>query len=172
MGFERKDGGRDVLNLRASVALASLLACQCVCAQPAQDLALPAQAFFRDVRLTWENRQLIFFATFQQDGHDAPLWLECQSGNASKAAQGIRAQIDYVEQYGRRMPVAVRLISLEKSKNGQPVLFLGQPAPNTLRLEGANANCSLEVTDMEGRTDRYSFSLTDTGALPRLSGVK
>jgi hypothetical protein len=149
-----------------------MLACRSVCAQPAQDLALPAQAFFRDVRLTWENQQLIFYATFQQDGHDAPLWLECRSGNAPKAAQGIRAQIDYIEQYGRRMPVAVRLISLEKSKTGQPVLFLGQPAPNTLRLAGASANCSLEVTDMADRTDRYDFSLTDSGSLPRLSAVK
>ena len=145
------------------------LACRSATAQ--QSLALPAQDFFSNVRLTWENRQLIFYATYKQEGHDASLWLDCRRGN-SPTGQGTRAQIDYLEQYGRGMPIAVRLISLEKSKSGQPVLFLGQPQPNTLRLQGSNANCRVEVTDDAGRTDLFAFSLTGTGDLPRISAAK
>jgi hypothetical protein len=139
-------------------------------AQPPQALALPAQSFFKDVRLAWENRQLIFYAVFREDGHDVPLWLECRGDSG----QSERAQIDDLEQYGRSLPVAVRLISLAKNPAGQTIFYLGQPAPNTLRLEANAVACQLELTDPSGRTNSYAFSLSgaDGDTLPRLSAVK
>ena len=135
-------------------------------APPAQSLALPAGSIFKDVRLAWEGRQLIFYATFNQDGHDLPLWLEWQTAKADG-----HTQIDVIEQYGRGMPIAVTLISLEKNPAGHDVLYMGRPAPNTPRLEGGDAlRGHIAATDAAGHADNYNFSLSPSaGALPRLS---
>jgi hypothetical protein len=136
----------------------------------AQSVALPAGSVFRNAHLAWEGRQLIFYATFNQDGHDLPLWLESRTANAEG-----RAQIEYVEQYYRGMPIAVRLMSLEKNPAGQTVFYMGQPASNTPRLEtGGNLDASLTMSDAAGRSDEYRFSLAPSGAaaLPRISVSK
>jgi hypothetical protein len=133
----------------------------------AQSAALPTGSIFKNARLAWEGRQLIFYATFNQDGHDLPLWLEWRTAKAEG-----HTQIDVIEQYGRGMPIAVTLISLEKNPAGRDVLYMGWPASNTPKLEGGgNLDASLETSDAAGRTDDYKFSLAPSGAeaLPRLS---
>jgi hypothetical protein len=123
-------------------------------------VTLEAQAMFKDVRLAWEGQKLIFHATFKHDGHDLTIYLEW-GGAAENTVVG-RTEIDYIEQYGRDMPIAVTLISLGKNSAAQPVLYMGRTAPNTPRLEGADAvNLlgSVVVSDDAGRTDRYEFSL-------------
>jgi hypothetical protein len=136
----------------------------------AQSVIFPEGSIFKDVRLTWEGRQLIFYATFNQDGHDLPLWLEWKTPKGDG-----RTQIDVIEQYGRDMPIAVTLIDREKNSAGQTVLYMGRPAPNTPKLESAgNLDVSLAMSDAAGHSDAYNFSLALAGAeiLPRISVPK
>ena len=139
-----------------------------------QSVALPAGAIFKDVKLTWEGRRLIFYATFRRDGNELPLYLEWRH-TAAQAPEG-RNEIDVIEQYGREMPIAVTLISLEKNPAGQAVLYMGRPAPNTPKMEGddaLNMTGRVVLTDATGQTDEYAFSLSPSaaGALPRIAGA-
>jgi hypothetical protein len=133
------------------------------------NVPLAAQAMFGDVRLSWVGQNLIFNATFKHDGHDLTIYLEWR-GTAQSADVG-HAEIDYVEQYGRGMPIAVTLISARKNSAGQPILYMGRPAPNTPKVEGdaaRNLLGSVVVSDDTGLTDRYDFSLSRSArdALP------
>lgn len=144
--------------------------CQGADAAPGQSVAFPAGSIFKNVRLSWEGKQLIFYATFNQDGHDLPLWLEWKTPKDDE-----RTQIDIIEQYGQGMPIAVMLMDREKNPAGQTILYMGRPAPNTPRLEGGgNLDVSLAMSDMAGHSDDYEFSLAPAGAgaLPRISVVK
>jgi hypothetical protein len=135
----------------------------------AQSVALPAGALFGNVHLVWEGRQLNFYATFEQDGHDVPLWLEWHGKTSG------RQEIDYIEQFYRGMPIAVTLVSLEKKTPGQTTLYMGRPAPNTPRLvSDGSMTGRLAVTDAAGHTDNYDFSLAPSAgeAAPRLSASK
>jgi hypothetical protein len=138
-------------------------------AQPTQSLALPGQSFFKNVRLAWEKGELVFYGTYRNDGHDVPLWLEWQAGKAHG-----RVQIDYIEQYGRNLPAAIRLVTLGKNARGKPVWYLGVVAPNSQTVEADGLIGDLELTDDAGRTDHYSFTLSGAAkgvpeirALPR-----
>ena len=138
----------------------------------AQSVTLPVQTIFKDARLSWEGRKLIFSATFNTYGHEMPIYLEW---HPKGAARGEVAEIDTIEQFGRGMPLKVTLISLEKNPAGQAVVYMGQPAPNSPRLDGddaVNLDARMVMTDADtGETDAYSFSLTRAGAdaLPRVS---
>jgi hypothetical protein len=137
-----------------------------------ENVTLAAQAMFRNVRLDWVGPNLIFNATFKHDGHDLTIYLEW--GGAVENTTVGRAEIDYIEQYGRDMPIAVTLISVGKNSAEQPVLYMGRPAPNTPKLEGeaaGNLLGSVVVSDDAGRTDRYGFSLSRSvgEALPHIA---
>jgi hypothetical protein len=141
----------------------------------AQSVALPAGSMFKNVSLFWEGRKLIFHATFKKDGHEMPIYLEWRPKTA-KAPGGL-AEIDTIEQFGRDMPVEITLISLEKNSAGQTVVYMGQPASNTPRLEGddaVNLDGRIVMSDGAGQTDAYRFSLAPSGAgeLPRISASK
>ena len=129
----------------------------------AQSVALPAGTMFRDVRLVWEGRNLIFYGTFKQYGHDLPIWLEWHGAKI----QGGRAEIDYIEQYGRDMPIAVTIMSLGKIPDGQEVLYMGRPAPNTPRVENLDLQAQIAI----GEVEDYHFLLLppgSSGTLPRI----
>jgi hypothetical protein len=148
--------------------LAGALCPRADAAPPAQSVAFPAGSIFKDVRLTWEGKQLIFYATFNQYGHDLSLWLAWRTTKTDG-----RTEIDVIEQYGRDMPIAVLLMDREKNPAGQTVLYMGHPAPNTPRLEtGGNLDVSLAMSDMAGHSDEYKFSVARDGAAPRISLVK
>jgi hypothetical protein len=152
--------------LFAALALAAALSQRAA----AQSVALPAGSIFKNARLSWEGRQLIFYATFDQEGHDLPLWLEWRTAKADG-----RTQIDVIEQYGRGMPIAVTLMSREKNPAGQTVWYMGRPAPNTPKAEGGgNLDASLAMSDAAGHADDYRFSLSraDADAPPRISVLK
>jgi len=157
------------------VALTGAL-CQAASGAPsAQSVALPSGSMFKNVSLFWEGGKLIFHATFNQDGHEMPIYLEWHPRTA-KAPGGV-AQIDTIEQFGRDMPVEITLISLEKNPAGQTIVYMGQPASNTPRLEGddaVNLDGHITMSDGAGQTDAYKFSLSRSGAeaLPRISVSK
>jgi hypothetical protein len=174
LGQERRDGWGEVLkNVKAILIAAVLTGALCQgagAAPPGRSVAFPDGSIFKDVRLTWEGKQLIFYATFNQDGHDLPLWLEWRTAKTDG-----HAQIDIIEQYGRDMPIAVTLMDREKNPAGGAIFYMGRPAPNTPRLEtSGNLNVSLAMTDMAGHSDDYKFSLAPAGpeTLPRISVVK
>jgi hypothetical protein len=116
---------------------------------------------FRNVRLVWEGSRLIFYASFDQDGHDLPVWLDWQAGKRSG-----RVQIDYIEQYGRAMPVAVTLMSLDKK-----FLYMGRPAPNTERVDSiANVQGRLVIYGNDSGEEAYRFTVSVVNGKPRVAG--
>jgi hypothetical protein len=137
-------------------------------------VALPSGSILKNVSLSWEGRKLIFHATFNQYGHEMPIYLQWHPAKG----QGGIAEIDTIEQFGRDMPLEVTLISLEKNPAGQTIVYMGQPASNTPRLEGndaVNLDGRIVMTDEDaGQTDEYKFSLSPStaGTLPRLSASK
>lgn len=161
--------------LALAIALAGALGQSVSAAPPGQSVALPPGSMFKDVSLFWEGRKLIFHASFNQDGHEMPIYMEWHPRTA-KAPAGV-AQIDTIEQFGRNMPVEITLISLEKNPAGKTIVYMGQPASNTPRLEGddaVNLDGRIVMSDSAGQTDAYGFSLSGSapGALPRISVSK
>jgi len=137
-----------------------------------QSAIFPQGTIFKDARLTWQGRQLIFYATFNLDGHDLPLWLEWKTSKEDG-----RTQIDVIEQYGRGMPIAVTLMEQEKNPLRRAFLYMGRPAPNTPKLESTGnlkVDMSLAMSDATGNSDEYKFSLASAraGTMPRISVVK
>ena len=173
MGQERRDGRRKVLNFKI-LTLAAGLAAASWQGAAAQSVALPAGSMFKNVSLFWEGRKLIFRGTFNQDGHEMPIYLEWHP--RTKAPGGV-AQIDTIEQFGRDVPLEITLISLEKNPAGQTIVYMGQPASNTPRLDGddaVNLDGRIVMSDGAGQTDAYRFSLSASGAAvpPRISALK
>jgi hypothetical protein len=162
-----------LINAKVFLMAAALTGALCPgasAAPPGQSVAFPAGSIFKDVRLTWEGKQLIFYATFNHDGHDLPLWLEWRTAKTDG-----HAQIDIIEQYGPDMPIAVTLMDREKNPAGGAIFYMGRPAPNTPRLEtSGNLDVSLAMTDMAGHGDNYKFSLAPSSpeTPPRISVVK
>jgi hypothetical protein len=114
-----------------------------------------AATVLKDVRFQWEGRQLILYADFNQTGHDLPVYLEWQ---AAGAAPEHRIEIDYIEQYARGMPVAITVAIRQKNAAGQNVLYMGQPRPNTPRIEGAGTVTGRIVIE-EPQEEEYPFSI-------------
>ncbi len=182
MGTERKDGGREILSPAKPFLLAAALlmpfsqsasAQSSPSTQASQRVKLPAGVILKNVILSWEGRKLILHAIFNQYGHEMPIYLRCNSANG----QSEIAEIDTIEQFGRDMWLEVTLITLEKSPSGQAIVWMGHPAPNTLRLDGNDAvNLSghlIMTNDDVGSTDEYDFTLSADGdALPRISASK
>jgi hypothetical protein len=158
----------------AKILVVAALACLLAQSALAQRIPLPAGSILKNVSLSWEGRKLIFHATFNQYGHEMPIYLQWHPAKG----QGGIAEIDTIEQFGRDMPLEVTLISLEKNQAGEPVVYMGQPAPNTPRLEGEDAETlegRLLMTNADvGQSDDYGFSLAPSapGTLPRISAVK
>ena len=156
--------------LMLAIALAAALGQ----AASAQSVALPPGSILKNVSLSWEGRKLIFHATFNQYGHEMPIYLQWHPAKG----QGGIAEIDTIEQFGRDMPLEVTLISLENNPAGQTIVYMGRPAFNTPRLEGndaVNLDGRIVMTDEDaGQTDEYKFSLSRStaGAPPRISATK
>ena len=123
---------------------------------PGGGLGAPAAApVLKDVRFQWQGGQLILYTDFNQMGHDLPVYLEWHVGGAGPQH---RIEIDYIEQYARGMPVAITVATRQKNAAGQNVLYLGQPRPNTPRIEGAGAVTGRIVIE-EDQEEEYPFSI-------------
>jgi hypothetical protein len=158
----------------AKILAAAALACLFAQSALAQRVPLAPGSILKNVSLSWEGRKLIFHATFNQYGHEMPIYLQWHPAKG----QGGIAEIDTIEQFGRDMPLEVTLISLEKNPAGQAIVYMGQPAPNTPKLEGedaVNLSARILMTNADiGQSDDYGFSLAPSaaGALPRISPIK
>jgi len=121
------------------------------CAAAAQHQT--AEKLLKGVRLQWQGSQLVLYATFDQPGHDLPIFLAWRAAGDMSEHRG---EIDYIEQYAKDMTVAIIIASLAKNAAGQDVLYVGQPRPNSPKIEGAQA-----VTGhiaLEGDED-YAFTI-------------
>lgn len=114
-----------------------------------------AAPLLKDVRFQWEGQQLILYTDFNQAGHDLTVFLEWRAAGAGPQQ---RIEIDYIEQYARGMPVAITVATRQKSAAGQNILYLGQPRPNTPRIEGAGAVTGRIVLE-EAQEEAYPFSI-------------
>lgn len=109
-----------------------------------------------DIHYKWQGPALIFYADFNQSGHDLPIFAEWR--DASDSAH--RAQIDYVEQYARGMKIAITVASLEKSAVGQRIVTIGQPRASSPGIEsGAAITGRIVLDDPANPAEEYPFSI-------------
>jgi hypothetical protein len=132
--------------------------CAAVAQPAAQDQA--AQRLLKDVRLQWQGTQLVLYATFNKAGHDLPVFLAWRAAGDTSDHHG---EIDYIEQYAQGMPLAITVVSLEKNAAGRDVLYVGQPRPNSPRIEDAQAVTVTGHIALDGDED-YAFTILPRAA--------
>ena len=128
-------------------------------ATPDAVAAQTAQPMLKDVRLQWQGPQLLLYATFNKSGHDLPIMLAWRAAGDPAEHRG---EIDYIEQYAQGMPLAITVASLGKNTAGGDVLYIGQPRPNSPKIEGASTVTGHIALDEE---EDYAFTILPRTAL-------
>ena len=127
------------------------------CSAAAQDQA--AQRVLKNVHLHWQGPQLVLYATFNRPGHDLPIMLAWRAAGDTAEHRG---EIDYIEQYAQGMSLAITVASLGKNAAGRDVLYVGQPRPNSPKIESALAVTGHIALDGE---ENYAFTILPRTAL-------